>query len=441
MENLLKVGFGRVDITPDEMLNLAGYGNDVVRISEEIRDNLYGTCIAFTDGNDNTALLFTVDGLQSYPEVVNPIREDLSQEHGIPAENILIASTHSHSTPATYMTNPVMMAYREKYSAGLKEAARKALADRTEATIQIGNAYTENMNWVRHYKLADGSYAGSNFGTWKTPIVGHSSQADTNLQVIKFHRPGTKDILLTNFQAHPCHTGGIDKKVISADYIGDMRKFLEEKTGARCAHFQGAAGNHGGVSVDKREVRTEDSAEYGKLLGEYVLKALKCTRSITGDMTVSGLRRDMDLPYDHSDGHLVEQAKEIQKVWHETYDRPRCNKLANAIGQNSIYAVGHIIARADRPERGNMPIYALRVGPLGFAGAPYEMFGCNGMHIKEWSPYTMTFVVTHCNGAYSYLASKLAFKHGCYEVDSRRYPEGTAELLADNFVEMLKELK
>ena len=88
-----------------------------------------------------------------------------------------------------------------------------------------------------------------------------------------------------------------------------------------------------------------------------------------------------------------------------------------------------------------MPIYALKVGPLGFACAPYEMFGANGMFIKEWSPYAMTFVVTHCNGSKSYLASKLAFHHGCYEVDSRWYPEGTAELLADNFVDMLKELK
>ena len=88
-----------------------------------------------------------------------------------------------------------------------------------------------------------------------------------------------------------------------------------------------------------------------------------------------------------------------------------------------------------------MPIHAFRVGDLGFACAPYEMFGANGMHIKEWSPYAMTFVVSCCNGARSYLASKLAYSHGSYEVDQRRYPEGTAELLADNFVDMLKELK
>ena len=441
MENILKVGYARMEITPDDPINLGGYGNDAVRISEEVRDPLYATCIAFTDGTGNTVLLFTTDALQAYEVLVTPAREAIAAEHGIPFENVIVAATHSHSTPAAYRTDPAVMAYREKYTEALKEAARKVMADRTEAAIYVGNAYTETLNWVRHYKMADGSTAGSNFGNWSSGIVGHTSQPDTVVQVVKFVRPGTKDILLTNFQAHPCHTGGIDKKVVSADYVGDMRKFVEERTGAKLAHFQGAACNHGGVSVDRREVRSADSEIYGQLLGGYVLEALRGARSVTGDMTVRSLRRDMDLPYDHSDGHLVEKAKEIQKIWHETYDRPLCNKLAQEIGQNSIYAVGHIVARAARPERGEMPIYALRVGPIGFACAPYELFGCNGRFIKEWSPYAMTFVVTHCNGSKSYLASKLAFHHGCYEVDSRWYPEGTAELLADNFVDMLKELK
>ena len=287
----LKVGYGRVEITPDGPINLAGYGNDAVRISEEVRDPLYATCVAFTDADDHTALLITTDMTQCYEVMATPVREAIAAEQGIPFENVLVAATHTHSAPAAYRSDEVMMAFREKYTEGLKEAARKAMADRSEAAIYVGNAYTECMNWVRHYKMADGSTAGSNFGNWSSGIVGHTSQPDTNLQVIKFVRPGNKDVLLTNFQAHPCHTGGIDKRVISADYVGEMRKFVEEKTGARVAHFQGAAGNQGGVSVDKKEVRTEDAAEYGKLLGGYVLKALECTRSVTGDMTVRRSRK------------------------------------------------------------------------------------------------------------------------------------------------------
>ena len=53
----------------------------------------------------------------------------------------------------------------------------------------------------------------------------------------------------------------------------------------------------------------------------------------------------------------------------------------------------------------------------------------------------MTFVVTHCNDSKGYLATEFAFTHGCYEVDGRRYPKGTAEKLAQNFVEMLHEME
>ena len=437
----LRIGYARVDITPEDHVHLTGYGNDAIRLSEEFRDKIYSTCIAFTDEADNTVLLFTTDTMATYDVVTGPLRQQIAEEHGLPFENVQIASTHTHSAPAITMKTPAMEAYREKYCEGAKEAARKALEDRAEGSIYVGNTYTEYMNFIRHYKMADGTHAGANFGSWASGVVGHTSQPDTNLQVIKFVRPGTKDIVLVNFQAHPCFTGGIDKRVLSADYIGDMRTFVETKTGAKFAFFQGAAGNHNGTSFDAKEVVTKDSKEYGERLGGYVLKALECTRSVVGDMSVAAVRRDMDLELDHSDDQLVEKAKEIQKIWAETYDRPRCNALANEIGQNSVYALGHIISRASRGEREIMPIYALKVGPLGFACAPYEMFGASGMQIKEWAPYAMTFVVSMCNDYRNYLATRLAFNHGCYEVDSRRYPAGTAELLSDNFVEMLTQLK
>ena len=99
------------------------------------------------------------------------------------------------------------------------------------------------------------------------------------------------------------------------------------------------------------------------------------------------------------------------------------------------------MGRSQRGTEEQMTIYAFRVGPLGFACAPYEMFGASGMFIKEWAPYAMTFVVSCCNDARGYLATELAYNHGSYEVDTRRYPKGCAEYLADNFVDMLKELK
>jgi len=317
-----------------------------------------------------------------------------------------------------------------------------AMEDRAPGMIYVSGTPTERMNFIRHYKLADGSYAGANFGDWRRGgVVGHASNNDSWVQVIKIDRVGAKSIVMVNWQAHPCFTGGIDKRVMSADYISDLRSYIEKKTGARFAFFQGAAGNHNGVSFYARETRATDCKEYAELLGDYVLKALEAPVYVAGGK-VQGIRRDVELDLDHSDDHLVPQAKVIWDEWVQTYDRPACNKRAQEeLGQNSIYAVSHILARATRPEKDTMSLFALKVGDLAFACAPYEMFGESGMHIKEYAPYAMTFIMSCCNDSKSYLATKLAFGHGCYEVDSRWYPMGTAEKLADNFVEMLKEIK
>lgn len=441
MEELLKVGYGRAEITPDEPVNLTGYGNDALRVAETFRDKLYATCIAFTGTDGTTALLYTTDTTATYASVTGPVRQKIADELGLPIENIHVASTHTHSAPSVTMENPAIEGYRRKYSDGLLQAGREALEDRTEAYIYVGNTNTENMNFVRHYKMADGTFAGANFGSFKAGCVGHTSQPDTSVQVIKFVRPGTKDVVLMNFQAHPCFTGGMDKRVLSADYIGDLRTYVETKTGARFAFFQGAAGNLNGVSYVAHENRTSDSAEYGRILGEYALKALTCTRSVTGDMTVAIGSRELELELDHSDDNLLEQAEELWKEWRETFDRPACNAKAKAMGQNSIYAVGHIISRSKREKTEKMTIYALRVGPLAFVCAPYEMFCQSGMTIKEWAPYSMTFIVQMCNDYRNYFATRLAFSHGCYEVDTRRYACGTAEMVTDRYLELLTEIK
>lgn len=441
MDSLLKVGYCRVDITPEDSVPMGGYGNPSVRYNQEVRDPLYATCIAFTDNENNTVLLYTTDAIRVHPGLAERVRDILCPELGLERYQVMIAATHSHSTPEVGMQQiPAIAAYREKYVAGLCQAGREAMADRLPALPYVGFAQTEGLNFIRHYKMADGTYAGANFGSFKGGCVGHASTNDPWLQVVKFLRPGGKDVLLVNFQAHPCFTGGVDKKVLSADYIGDLRTYVETKTGARFAFFQGAAGNHNGISFYKRETRTWDSAEYGKLLGGYVLQALEAPVAVAGGR-VEAVKRTLTLELDHSDDHMVPMCQDIRDEWRKNFDRPASNKRAREIGLNSIYAVNGVLNRADRGTQEDMDIYAFRVGGLGFVCAPYEMFGASGEHIKDFSPFAMTFVVSCCNDTKGYLATKLAFKHGSYEVDTRRYPCGTAEYVADNFVEMLDGLK
>ena len=442
MDNFLKVGHGIADITPETNLPLGGYGNSIHRVSECVRDKLKATCVAFTDPDDNTVLLFTTDIIHIKPFLADRARDVLCAEFNLPRENVQVAATHTHSTPDCGEEDyPGMKEYHEKFVQGLIEAGRKAMGNRFPAITSVGFTPTERMNFIRHYKIADGSYAGANFGNWSAGVVGHASNNDSWVQVIKFDRIGAKPIILVNFQAHPCFTGGVDKKVVSSDYIGELRSYIEMKTNGKFAFFQGAAGNHNGVSFYARETRTSDVVEYAHLLGDYVLRALEAPIQLKGNK-VALIHRELELPLDHTESaELVAKCEEINNEWLEKADRNLSNKRAREIGLNSIYAVRGVLMRQTLPESEKMDICAFRVGELGFVTAPYEMFGESGMFIKEKAPYAMTFVVSCANHAQAYLATDLAFSHGCYEVDTRRFPRGTAEKCAENFVEMLKEIK
>ena len=54
---MLKVGFGRIDIMPQEHVELGGYGNGPHRVSTHVLDTLFASCVAITDEQDNTLLL------------------------------------------------------------------------------------------------------------------------------------------------------------------------------------------------------------------------------------------------------------------------------------------------------------------------------------------------------------------------------------------------
>ena len=66
----IRVGFGRTDITPDCSVPLAGFGNVSKRMSTGYLDRIYTTCIAISDPQGSTVLLFGSDLCTSSEEAV-----------------------------------------------------------------------------------------------------------------------------------------------------------------------------------------------------------------------------------------------------------------------------------------------------------------------------------------------------------------------------------
>ena len=156
-----KVGYARTNISPMDPVPLSGYGTNSTRISERIMDELYTSCLAFTDAEGNTALVFSWDLQRPQEEIVALVREAVVAATGIPGDKIQLCATHTHSTPDLYdVKNPNIVKYRQLLQDRCAEAAQLALADRKPATFETSGYYASFCDdcWKDNFRHEDGEW-------------------------------------------------------------------------------------------------------------------------------------------------------------------------------------------------------------------------------------------------------------------------------------------
>ena len=441
IESNISVGFGRVDISPQESVPLRGYGYSSGRMSTNIQDPLYATCIAITDSNGTTALLYTLDIINAFTDVMNAARQQISDTTGVPYDAILVACTHTHSGPdLDNLNEPSIPRYIESLKGWMTQAAVAALADRAPATVYTTSTETENLNFVRRYLLSDGSYAGDNFGSFSgKTIVGHETDADGQLQLASFRREGKKDIILANFQTHPHRSGGGSNTNVTADLIAPFRSKMESTLDCYFAYFTGASGNINPKSRIDSENITSNYIQQGEALADYALNAYASFQEIPADsvkITKTVYMGKVDHTYDKWGSICVELVDHFMK--YGNYGNYTSQLTGSGI--KNIYMANAVGLRSKMPEYQELSLYALTLGDLAFVTVPFELFDTNGMQIKEGSPFGTTFVLSCAINSFSYLPSDLAFRHGGYAVDVTLFVRGTAEELVSCHLDMLNTL-
>lgn len=437
-----RVGFARVEITPEESVPLAGYGNTSFRMSDGYLDRIYTICTAITDEDDNTVLLFATDMIRSVNTITEVVRKNINAVTGIPESQILFNASHSHSTPDIISTKtPEIVRYNTKLVKWMENAALAALEDRKPAEMYIGSVQTEGLNFVRHYTLQDGTSVGyESMVTADDPAVAHAGVGDYTMQIVRFVREGGKDVLMANWQAHPTRTGGSTKYDVSADIVGIFRTELENALDSHVTYFQGACGNMNARSLIEDENFKEDYRAQGKAMAERVLNGGDSvfTKVETGKIRAKQISCAGQV--DHTYDDMLSYARQVQSIWTSTNNRQKADEAGKPYGIRSPYHANAIISRANLGQISELELDAVSIGDVAFAFAPYEMFAGNGLYIKGHSQFEMTFVVGYANDHVGYIPAIEAFSYLGYETDITRYVEGTGETLAEELVSMLNEL-
>lgn len=439
-----RVGYGKADITAKESVPLAGSSNTLTRMSTGFDSYLYTMCVAVTDENNNTVLFMTYDLLIMSESLAESIRTEIYKALGIPKENIICSASHVHSAPDLTQTSLASISrYRSLVLQQSVVAAQAAIADQANAEMKIASVQTENMNFVRRYILENGTAAGDNYGDFgSSPIARHESEADGELQLIKFERNDKKDIIMTNFQAHPSRTTAdneADRFDMTSDVLGSYRDALESQLDCHSVYWTGAAGNLNLTSRVESENLYASYSEQGKALADYAVKAEDSYKRVkTGDITVKQMV--YKAPVDHSQDVLLDLATDIKKVWYSTNNFKKAKDMCAGTGISSPNHAQAIILKAGLEETINVELNAIAIGDVAFATAPFELFDKLGADIKKGSPYDMTFVLCYTNGSLGYCPSEDVWDNGGYEVDVCKLYKGGGEVLAQQLVDMLKEI-
>lgn len=399
----LEVGFGRVKITPTKELGFLPIQLNFNTWAESVHNDIYASATSIRDGKQ-TVVLISLDlrdiNIAHYKEIA----ELIEKETGISRNNFIIATVHNHSAPdVDFISNELMDAYKNYCTQKILEAVKLSLEDFAPATAYVGRTQTPGLNFVRRYVCDDGTYVSLRPRGEGREYVGHESEADHELQTIRFEREGKKNVVLVNWQCHPAAM--TPKNTINGDWVHIIREGIEEDGESYLMYLQGACGNINNLSWIAGEMKYAECAwapdvmeKVGEALVGFIDASMKDMKQVN--------------TYNIRTRRIVIQDTLIKD--YENYER--------------------------HPHIRDLTIMAFSIGDIGFAAAPFELFHQQGETIKKLSPHEMTFVCGYANGYGGYSPTSEVFSHGEYEVRVCGYGAYAGDTAAHILSEFMREL-
>ncbi len=441
----LKVGAAELDVTPPVGYRMAGYFNE--RISTGVHDPLMAKAIVLQQGRLTFAFVFN-DMVGVSEDITSKARELASKQTGIPARNIVICATHSHTGP---LYDGALREYFHKtaieksgmdshepldYSAFLVEQWVKVIAAAKAhlqpAQLEAGIAKQEGLSFNRRFWMKDGKVR-FNPGRLNTNIVEPAGPIDPDVGILLARRPAVSEPFagVTVFAVHSDTVGGT---LFSADYEYFLQQTLRGAFGPQfiSAFGLGTCGDLNHINVKEADdMKGFERAEHiGNTLGQTVLAASKHLDPIAKpdlDMVSTTIRvplKDVTPEQVVSGRAVVDHLSDTNIDFLTKVEAVRFMDLAHL---GSSWPMEVQVFRLD--------------ADTAIVCLPCEIFVELGLEIKRNSPFKKTFVVEICNDRPSYVPTKKAFVEGSYEVTNARVKSGAGEMLVNAAVSLLKELK
>jgi neutral ceramidase len=358
-------------------------------------------------------------------EVFDEANAMLTREVELPAANVMMSATHSHSCGSVQEVylSPASEPYRAELPRHLADAVRRAMRNFAPARVAWGSGSLPQHVFCRRWRLKEGSKAPNPFGgndlVKMNPGIANPDLAEPAGPVdpeIAFlavqHSDGRPLALLSNYSLH--YVGGVGPGDLSADYYGAFADRIQQLLGAdrQDPPFVGIMSN--GTSGDTNNINWRGPDN--RLKGAY-----EQIRRVANDAATEVQRVWGTLPW-RDDAALRVATRELTLATRKpsAEDVEQAKALVAGRPPLALKTLPEVYAReqillAQYPDTITMPLTAFRIGDLAVAGWPNEVFAESGLMMKRDSPVKPLFVISLANGWFGYLPTPDQHPLGGYE--------------------------
>ena len=439
--SVLTAGLAVTDITPPVGYRMSGYFRE--RLSTGTSNPLCAKAIVLRQGSESAALVFCdIIGLSL--DVSSRVRRQVAKQTGIPAANILIAATHSHTGPlyfgalrkyfhdlavAKHGSDPYeKVDYSSELVAKIVKAIRQADAAAKPIRLKAGVAEQKGLSFNRRFHMKNGTVR-FNPGVLNPDIVRPAGPIDPGVGIVFFNdaESGSASAALVNFTLHLDTVGGTK---YAADYPFYLEQALREIYGDEFVLLfgTGTCGDINHIDVTKKE--RLKTGFIGKTLAETVNARVESLEIVT-EPALAVRSEIVQVPLQHYEQEKVAWAREsIKKVG---------TRELSFLEQVEAYKILALQMRPGGTIGLEVQVFRLS-NEVAVVGLPGEVFVDLGLAIKRASPFATTLVIELCQEAPGYIPTKKAFAEGSYETVNSRIAPGGGEMMVNAAVRLLKEL-
>jgi len=395
----LSVGVARKIISPPKGIYLIGYG-DRSKGNLGVHDDLTATVLALDDGL-HRAVIIACDLLAINEHTVARIQAQTGS-------NVVVCCSHTHSGPITYAGQRSSRKNRDYITflvTQIVQAVKEAMANLQPAHIYWAQGEA-NIAVNRRERKPDGHIE---IG------VNPMGPIDRTVTILHAQSLDGKPILtLVNYQCHGTVLGP-KNMLVSADWIGVMRRIVEQESGSLAMYLQGATGdlnpNHAWGRNDFEAVE-----KIGVSVAGQVLNLLPQLVPVLGE-AVSFHEEQVWLPLE-AEARGNTPPPTYRAVLARMAHVPQF--MVDSV-LNYRYPWKTLIAARDGFWSVPVVLTHIRAGDLALFALGAEVFTEIGMAIKQTSTTNPTMFASVSNGCIGYLPTASEHALGGYEVDMSPY--------------------